>query len=230
VRLHHNIIVTLVIILGIGIFAQTVFAAPKTVNSAPSYLEQVRGRSGVEKTDIPVFAGQAIKAVLGITAMLFFVLMVYAGIRWMTARGEEESIKKAWGTLTTAGIGLVVIVSAFAITNFVTDRIIEGNSSDQLGAGLNGNLDGFGCCLDHVGQEQTPGALIPEFRQTSWNWRITTFQDCQYRGETKLSDDALVGPRGVAWEYIAVTSKDQCQQEWNTWCTSHECSSLGFTK
>ena len=43
---------------------------------------------------------------------------------WMLARGEEDRITKARETIIAAVIGLVIVVSAYAITNLVTERIL----------------------------------------------------------------------------------------------------------
>ncbi|MFA5937372.1 MAG: hypothetical protein WC822_05880 [Candidatus Paceibacterota bacterium] len=64
--------------------------------------------------------GRVINSALTLVGTIFFILMVYAGYLWMTARGNEQQTEKAKTIITTAIIGLVVIVSAYAITVFVT--------------------------------------------------------------------------------------------------------------
>ena len=49
--------------------------------------------------------------------------MVYAGYLWMTARGEEEKITKAQNIIKGTIIGLIVVMSAYAITYFVTSGL-----------------------------------------------------------------------------------------------------------
>jgi len=44
---------------------------------------------------------------------------VYAGLMWMTAGGNEDRIKKARQILIAAIIGLVIVLSAYAITQFI---------------------------------------------------------------------------------------------------------------
>lgn len=69
--------------------------------------------------DVSVIAGNAIGTALSLIAVLFFGLMIYGGFRWMLSRGEEDEAKKALDTIFAAIIGMVVVLAAYAITNFV---------------------------------------------------------------------------------------------------------------
>ena len=60
-----------------------------------------------------------IKAFLGLLGIIFVILIITAGYNWMTAAGEEEKVNKAKDTLKRAMIGLIIVVSAYAITYFV---------------------------------------------------------------------------------------------------------------
>ncbi|MCL2869192.1 pilin [Candidatus Saccharibacteria bacterium] len=47
------------------------------------------------------------------------VMIVVAGINWIISSGQPDKVKKAQQTLTYAIIGLIIVVSAFAITRFI---------------------------------------------------------------------------------------------------------------
>ena len=68
---------------------------------------------------IPVILGDAIGTGLSMISVVFFALMLYAGIRWMIARGNDEDAKKAQDTIIAAVIGIVIVIAAYALTNFV---------------------------------------------------------------------------------------------------------------
>lgn len=57
--------------------------------------------------------------VLSFLGLVAVIIILYGGFVWMTAGGNEEKISSAKGTLTAGLIGLVIILSAWAITNFV---------------------------------------------------------------------------------------------------------------
>jgi len=57
--------------------------------------------------------------VLSALGIIFLVQIVIAGIKWLTAQGEEEKITAAKQQIIHSIIGLVIVVSAYAIVKFV---------------------------------------------------------------------------------------------------------------
>ncbi|MEI6627269.1 MAG: hypothetical protein WCL61_01620, partial [bacterium] len=56
---------------------------------------------------------------LGFLAIILVLLILWAGWNWMTAMDDEDKIKKAKSTITAAVIGMVIILSAYAIVSFI---------------------------------------------------------------------------------------------------------------
>lgn len=73
-----------------------------------------------------------VSGLLGITAIVFFGFLTYAGVRWMTAQGNEEFVTKAQETMKAAVIGLIIITAAYAVTNFVFTKLSAPPASDNL--------------------------------------------------------------------------------------------------
>jgi hypothetical protein len=73
--------------------------------------------------------GRIIKYALGLVGIVFFVLMVYAGFTWMTARGEEKKVKEAEGTIKAAVIGIVIVALAYGITSYVLTNVSGVNDN-----------------------------------------------------------------------------------------------------
>ncbi len=63
--------------------------------------------------------GTLIGVVLSFVGVLFLVLMVYGGILWMTARGNEQQVEKAKDLIIASIIGLIIVMGAYAITSFI---------------------------------------------------------------------------------------------------------------
>lgn len=98
-------------------------ALAQGIKNAGSRLSEAAGPTGLtEKADLGTVVGQAIRAALTLLGIIFLVLMVYAGYLWMTARGKEEQVTKARQIIIGSVIGLVVVVSAYAITAFITGQ------------------------------------------------------------------------------------------------------------
>lgn len=72
---------------------------------------------------VPGLLGKFIKAALGLVATIFFALMIYGGFLWMTAAGAGEQVGQAKKLITNAILGVVLIASAYAITQFVLDAV-----------------------------------------------------------------------------------------------------------
>lgn len=67
--------------------------------------------------------GGVINIALSLVGVIFLILTVYGGYIWMIARGEESEAKKAKDIITMAVIGLIVVMAAYVLTNFVITRL-----------------------------------------------------------------------------------------------------------
>src|SRR3990170_8504595 len=59
-------------------------------------------------------------------SLLFLVVLgflIYGGYFWMTSMGNEEKIKKSKQILTSAVIGLIVVLLSISIVNFISEAI-----------------------------------------------------------------------------------------------------------
>lgn len=61
-----------------------------------------------------VFAN-LISAITGLAAIAFFVMLVYGGFRFLTSGGNPKAMEGAQGTMTSAILGLAVIIIAWLI-------------------------------------------------------------------------------------------------------------------
>jgi len=79
--------------------------------------------------DLTTVIGNLINVVLGVLGIIFLVLVVYAGFLYLTDQGGGEKAKKAMKLLTTAVIGIVIIVAAYAISNYVIGAMVAVTTS-----------------------------------------------------------------------------------------------------
>jgi len=68
---------------------------------------------------LSAYAGGAIQVVLGIIGSVSLVIFIYAGVRYMLARGNAEEAKAAGKIMMWAALGLAVIFSSYVILQFV---------------------------------------------------------------------------------------------------------------
>lgn len=88
----------------------------------------------IYESSVPVLVGNVIGAGLSMIGVIFFGLMVYGGVLWMTARGNDEQTKKAKNTIIAASIGMIIVLASYAITSFVFESVQSGG-----GGGLSGD-------------------------------------------------------------------------------------------
>lgn len=92
-------------------------------------LESVNQSSGLGDQPLDETLGMLINVLLGLLGIIFLVLTIYAGFLWMTAGGDEKKVAKAKGIIITAVIGLVILLSAYAISTFVLEQLISATGS-----------------------------------------------------------------------------------------------------
>lgn len=66
-----------------------------------------------------------VKILLGFLGLIAVLIVLYGGFQWMTAAGNEEKVSSARATLTAGLIGLIIILSAYAIATFVISTYIN---------------------------------------------------------------------------------------------------------
>lgn len=71
-----------------------------------------------------------INVLLSFIGLILLVLIIIAGIQWMTSGGNEEIIKKAKSTIKNAIIGLFIIIASWIIANTVMQIIL--NSTNEI--------------------------------------------------------------------------------------------------
>lgn len=70
-------------------------------------------------TSIAKAMGSALNWMFGILGFIFLMLIVWAGIGWMTAGGNEEKVKKSKVMIEAAIGGLVVVFISFALADAI---------------------------------------------------------------------------------------------------------------
>lgn len=117
-KIFVSLLVFLTLLIPVFVFAEG------NLSSAKTNLDALAAGGGVQdKASLPDLIGTGINVALSLVGMIFLILMVYAGYLWMIAQGEEEKVATAKKIITACIIGLVVVLSAYAITYLVTSRL-----------------------------------------------------------------------------------------------------------
>ena len=75
--------------------------------------------------DLAGIIGKYIRIGLSFLGIIFLIIVVYAGMTWMTAGGDVENVKKARMILVQAAICLAVTLVAYQTTHYAISKVSE---------------------------------------------------------------------------------------------------------
>lgn len=79
---------------------------------------------GTAAPTLESYVSKIITIIISALGVIFLALIIYAGITWMTAQGNEEKVRKAKELLTESIIGLIIVLAAYAISFFVLKMLL----------------------------------------------------------------------------------------------------------
>lgn len=95
-------------------------------NETMNKLKEVgASKNGVYKdnTTLTNIVGNVINGFLNLLAIIFLIIIIMDGYKYMTARGDEDKVKIAIAGIRRGIIGLIIILSAWGITYFVVNTL-----------------------------------------------------------------------------------------------------------
>jgi hypothetical protein len=102
--------------------AENAYGLNTTAEHIPAFGNQVNQQ---QDNFLQTRTGQIVGFILSFVGVLFLILMIYAGLIWMTAGGNQEQVKKARSLMINAVLGLIVVMGAYAITAFIGQHLID---------------------------------------------------------------------------------------------------------
>jgi hypothetical protein len=100
-------------------------AVPEGLEAGGGQISDIASTAGGAETDLTSIIANGINVILGFLGILFLLFVVYAGFLYLTDQGEGKKAEKARKLLTTAIIGIVIIVAAYAISNYVIGAMVS---------------------------------------------------------------------------------------------------------
>lgn len=118
--------------------AGTFFVGSEVMAQAPGPAQvdlglQFAQETGLTTTDIRVVIANIIRVAFGLLGIVAVGVILYGGFIWMTSGGDRSKIESAKKILINGVIGLVIILSAFGITEFII-RTVLGQSGSGSGS------------------------------------------------------------------------------------------------
>ena len=127
-RKNHSVIIGTTVILAVLFAVVFLFTNIASAQSADPYGVSYAEDVGLSTTDIRISVIRVIRTILGVLGILALILMITAGVIWMTSGGNSARIELAKKIILNALIGLLIIVMAFAIVQYIF-KVLEGDGS-----------------------------------------------------------------------------------------------------
>jgi hypothetical protein len=89
-------------------------------------LNEAGASIGLSSTDVRTTIGGVIRGFMGLLGIVAVVIILLGGFKWMTAGGSEEKVAEAKKLIYSGIIGLIIIMSAYSIAQFVVGTIVNG--------------------------------------------------------------------------------------------------------
>jgi len=83
---------------------------------------------GLGTRDVRVTVANIINVAMGLLGIVAVLIILLGGFKWMTAMGNEDNIKKAKQLIVAGIIGLIIILSAYAIATFAVGSILNATT------------------------------------------------------------------------------------------------------
>lgn len=147
--------VLLTLIFSVAVIFCFFFLGVDVVAAQETSFDQFAQASTLPTDNIAVIIARVIRVALTLVGIVFVCLIIYAGFLYLLARGESEQIAKAKRIFQQSIIGVFIIFSAYSITTFILNRLLDAtlsgsssSSADVYSEPLSGALGG-GILDDH---------------------------------------------------------------------------------
>jgi hypothetical protein len=118
-----KVLITFILIVATLLVSTGVVYASSAQDAALAGLKNTNAQAEMTEGDPSQTIGGAISVLLGILSLIFLIITIYAGVMWMTASGNTDSVEKARRMLIEGAVGFVLTLSAYAFTAYVVGEI-----------------------------------------------------------------------------------------------------------
>jgi len=130
-KILSTIVLGVMLVAGLGLLlapAAPAAAQNTSLITADSLgINYVKG-SGLGSTDVRTTVASIIRVAMGLLGIVAVVIILIGGFTWMTAGGNEEKVGEAKKWIFAGVIGLAIILSAYALANFVIGQLVSATT------------------------------------------------------------------------------------------------------
>lgn len=110
------------------------FVFAQSVTGSTSILSRMKnvgvsgGFADATETSLASNLGLIVNVILSLLGVMFVILIIFAGVKWMTAGGNEKQIEEAQKKISNTVIGLLIVIAAYSIWTLIDRYFIKGGA------------------------------------------------------------------------------------------------------
>jgi len=85
--------------------------------------------TGLGDRDPRDIVARIVRIILGFLGIVAVIIILLGGFKWMTAGGNEDKVSEARKLIVSGIIGLVIILAAFGIAQFVINSLMNATNN-----------------------------------------------------------------------------------------------------
>lgn len=117
---RRKLIIVLVLVIGVLFLATSSSQAAINWGSTSSGASQLAGAAGLSQaTSFDAILATLARPIIGMVGIIFFLIFLYGGFKWMTAGGNDTQVNEAKKLITSTVIGLAIVTLAYVIADFI---------------------------------------------------------------------------------------------------------------
>jgi len=89
----------------------------------------IQNEIGLGNKDPRLMAATILNVVMGFLGIVAVIIILIGGFKWMTAGGAEDKVEEARKLIMAGIIGLIIILTSFAIAKFVINNLLTATTT-----------------------------------------------------------------------------------------------------
>lgn len=89
---------------------------------------QIATELGQQQQDLRITIARIVRTAMSLLGIIAVMIILYGGFKWMTSGGSDDAVGDSKKIITAGIIGLIIILTAYAIASFVINSLITATT------------------------------------------------------------------------------------------------------
>ena len=116
---------------GLSLLTVSLFALPTMVGAQDLFGVNYGKNTGLGTQDPRETIARIINIVMGFLGIIAVGIILMGGFKWMLSQGNTTKVDEAKQYIISGVIGLAIVLSAYAIANFVVNQLVNATNAGR---------------------------------------------------------------------------------------------------